>query len=95
MDEFITIGLKKNSIETFNLWGSHEFFKNNKDVIFEADEYGMRFIVPGIDNHKKTTAVCKNGKCCHVMTVTSEFITNGKYKIDLEESTEDVLIVNY
>lgn len=29
------------------------------------------------------------------MTVTSEFITNGKYKIDLEESTEDQLIINY
>lgn len=95
MEEFITIGLKKNYLETFFIWSSHEFFKNNKDIIFEADDFGFRFIVPSIDNQLKTTAVCKNGISCHAMTITSGFIKHGKYQIDLEESNEDQLIVNY
>lgn len=93
MEDFITIGLKKNSISTYNCWSSHPFFNDHKDLIFHADEYGFVFKVPSISNLKKTVAICPNGKHCHVMTVTSEFISNGKYQIDEEESNEDQLII--
>tara|TARA_R110000751_G_scaffold124978_2_gene226477 strand:+ start:695 stop:967 length:273 start_codon:yes stop_codon:yes gene_type:complete len=85
---------KQQRTGAFKIYSTDPFFKINKIIVFESDEYGFSFRVPSIDDTEYNTA-SSNGVNGFVLTVRSEMLIDGIYEVDQEESNEDELMVNY
>tara|TARA_R110002012_G_scaffold209174_1_gene379508 strand:+ start:236 stop:550 length:315 start_codon:yes stop_codon:yes gene_type:complete len=95
----ITISARKNSNTSFNLWSSNDFFTENKEVVFEHDEYGISFRTTSIDDTKNVRPVYLNnykGKNkSYSLCVYNETIKTGVFYLDEEESDCDKVVFNY
>ena len=85
---------KQKKTGAYKIYSSDKFFKINKIIVFESDEYGFSCRVPAIDDNKLNTA-SSNGLNGFVLTVRSEILIDGIYEVDESESNEDELRINY
>jgi hypothetical protein len=90
----ITVTRKK-GVDSFNIYGNHQFFRLNREVVFCSDEYGFIIRVPSISDECTLNSVCPNGERSFVMNVRGKDLKSGVYQVDEEESNEDRIVINY
>ena len=88
------ITLRESRSKTFIFYSTNTFFEPNEDYIFEPDEYGFSFRIPGIDELGNCTAIKTNRNGCSI-TIKDVEVPCNYYQIDKEESNEDEVRVNY
>jgi hypothetical protein len=91
----IKVANRKNYATSFNLWSSNDFFRDNKEVVFESDDYGFSFRVASIDDVKGIRAIYDNSKTSYSLGLYDADIKTGVFYVDEEESNEDILVFNY
>ena len=91
----IKVSSRKNYPTSFNMWSSNDFFRDNKEVVFESDDYGFSFRVASIDDTEGIRPIYDNSKTSFSLGVFNVDIKNGVFTIDKEESNEDIIYFNY
>ena len=94
MKKQLRITQRKESNNGFNLFSSHYWFKNKKQVVFDFDEWGVSIRVAGIDD-ENTTSIHKNGLNGHTFQVYNRDIQHGILIYDESESDQDQIYFNY
>jgi hypothetical protein len=95
MSNSIRIARRKNYPNSYNIWTSHDFFKHNKEVIFEFDEWGVSFRAASISDETGHRTIYPNSKQGYSLGVFDVDIKEGVFYIDEEESNEDKIYFNY
>lgn len=90
----IRIGSRKNYPNSFNIWTANDFFAENKEVVFEHDEWGVSFRIASIAD-TQTRKVYNNNDKSYVINVFEVNLIEGVLTLDEEESTEDQIFFNY
>jgi hypothetical protein len=87
---------KSTKLNGFIISSKHEFFKNERVIIKIYDKY-FEIKVPSICYEGKTVATCKNNKSkeWRFISIVDERLITGNFSIDLEESDEDTVVINY
>lgn len=80
----------------FRVTSKHPFFKNEY-LITKITEDCLIFSIPTIDYRGKSykTHPCKNTKDFNACSITSEFMREGKFEIDEDDSDEDQLYIYF
>ena len=91
----IKVSARKNYPTSYNMWSSNDFFRDNKEVVFENDEWGFSFRVASIDDVKGIRPIYDNSKTSYSLGVQDVELENGVFYVDEEESNEDILIFYY
>jgi len=92
--ETLRISVRKEANKGFNLFSSHTWFNDKKEIVFEFDEWGVSLRVAGIDD-TETINIHKNGLNNHQFQVYNKDINHGVLTFDESESTEDQIYFNY
>ena len=93
--ETLKISRRKDSQNGYTFSTSHDFFKDNKEVVFSSDQYGVSFRVPSIDDIIRQP-VHKNGNISYSMTIyNKEDVYTGVLEFDEEDSTDDEVYFLY
>jgi len=90
----IRIGSRKNYPSSYSIWTSNYFFKDNKEVVFDFDDWGVSFRIASIAD-TKTRNVYNNKDKSFIINVYDVNLTEGILILDEEESTEDQIFFNY
>jgi hypothetical protein len=91
----IKVSSRENYPTSFNLWSSNDFFRDNKEVVFENDEWGFSFRIASIDDVKGIRAVYDNSKSSYSLGLYDTNINTGVFYVDEEESNEDKIVFSY
>ena len=65
------------------------------EVIIKVDEYSIYITKPSLDYKGKTYKTHLKNGMYHTAIVDDERLECGEFKFDVDESTEDCLVVNY
>ena len=95
LENSIKVSARKNYPTSFNLWSSNDFFRDNKEVVFENDEWGFSFRVASIDDVKGIRAIYDNSKTSYSLGLYDADIKTGVFYVDEEESNDDKIVFNY
>tara|TARA_R110000822_G_C14977789_1_gene458123 strand:+ start:77 stop:418 length:342 start_codon:yes stop_codon:yes gene_type:complete len=74
----------------------HSFFKNEYIKVY-IDDYSLIFSIPTIDYNGKMykSQINNNSVEWRYFSINNEFGLTGKFEIDVEDSSEDELVVYY
>ena len=92
MNNLITV--KKTKTTSFKVYGNFDFFKKNRNIVFDFDDYGFSFRVPSISDDY-TIMVSKNGVNGSVITIPCEYLKTGRFKMNQDHSDEDKIVFDY
>jgi hypothetical protein len=95
MNNRIKVSPKKNYTSSHTIWSSNQFFRDNKEVVFEHDEYGITFRVPSIEDEHSRRNVYPNGLAGFTLSVYDVDLKQGTFYLDVEESDCDRVVFNY
>lgn len=89
----INNGTKNNA---YIISSNHPFFKSEYIKVY-VDDCSLIFSVPTIDYNGKMYKPHRNRKSIewYSFGITNELLITGKFYVDIEESTEDELVVYY
>lgn len=90
----IRIGSRKNYPNSYSIWTSNDFFAENKELVFEHDEWGISFRIASIAD-TQTRKVYNNNEKSFVINVFDVNLIEGVLTLDEEESTQDQIFFNY
>ena len=92
--ETLRITIRKEASKGFNLFTSHKWLKDKKEIVFEFDEWGVSLRIAGIDDIDIIN-IHPNGLNGHTFQIYNKDINQGVLVFDESESTEDKIYFNY
>lgn len=91
----IRIAKRKNKIDSFRIYTTHQFF-HTEYVVINITYDKIVFTLPDIDDTKKKYKVnIPHQSIMGGVSIKNEMLVDGKYFIDKDETTQDELIIYY